>query len=81
MWPSRMYFLIFHSIVVKLKLDVEICPPPPRCVLGFQVGYVFGKGGSTIAEVKAKAGVTIRTEVRCKVKEGWCQETCLEKRE
>lgn len=30
---------------------------------------MFGKGGSTIAEVKAKAGVTIRTEVRCEVKE------------
>lgn len=28
-----------------------------------QVGYVFGKGGSTIAEVKSKAGVTISTDV------------------
>lgn len=36
-----------------------------RACLGvLQVGYVFGKGGNTIAEVKSKAGVAITTEVR-----------------
>lgn len=28
------------------------------------MGYVFGKGGNTIADVKAKAGVSITTDVR-----------------
>lgn len=33
------------------------------CVRTNQVGYVFGKGGNTIADVKAKAGVSISTDV------------------
>ena len=31
--------------------------------LAAQVGYVFGKGGNTISDVKSKAGVNITTDV------------------
>lgn len=34
-----------------------------RFGLAGQVGYVFGKGGHTLADVKSKAGVNIITDV------------------
>lgn len=44
-------------------LPLSLCAPPSVFWSAPQVGYVFGKGGNTIADVKSKAGVNITTDV------------------
>lgn len=53
---SRLVVLCL-GVAVAISFALALLP------LFFQVGYVFGKGGNTIADVKSKAGVNIITDV------------------
>lgn len=73
MFPQHFFFLstwllVIVSVSSPLSSPVSLALPLSLVFVSarlwhVQVGYVFGKGGNTIADVKSKAGVNISTDV------------------